>query len=37
MGRAAAGRARAYTWTAAAQRLEQRMARVTTRELVACR
>jgi D-inositol-3-phosphate glycosyltransferase len=37
MGRAAARRARAYTWTAAAQRLEHRMARVTTRELVACR
>jgi D-inositol-3-phosphate glycosyltransferase len=37
LGGAAARRARAYTWTAAAQRLEQRMARVTTRALVACR
>jgi D-inositol-3-phosphate glycosyltransferase len=37
MGAAAAVRAGAYTWTAAAERLEERMAQVISRQLVACR
>jgi D-inositol-3-phosphate glycosyltransferase len=36
MGAAAAVRAGAYTWTAAAERLEERMAHVIDRQLVAC-
>jgi D-inositol-3-phosphate glycosyltransferase len=36
MGAAAAVRAGAYTWTAAAKRLEERMAQVISRQLVAC-
>jgi D-inositol-3-phosphate glycosyltransferase len=36
LGRAAAARAGAYTWTAAAARLEERMAYVISRQLVAC-
>jgi D-inositol-3-phosphate glycosyltransferase len=36
MGAAAAVRAGAYTWTAAAERLEERMAQVISRQLVVC-
>jgi len=36
MGRAAATRAGAYTWTAAAKRLQERMVGVTSRQLVTC-
>jgi D-inositol-3-phosphate glycosyltransferase len=37
MGHAAGRRARAYTWTVAASRLEHRVVQITSRQLVACR